>query len=432
MKKVVLILSVLFLIAGMCFASGGGEKKPDGAGQGEKISIRFQDWRLAEEPSGSILRGIIAEYEKAHPDVSITIEPVSAADRKKTFIVQSEGKSAPDLSRCVPADIPDYADKGYLFALDGLAAGDSGFASRYQPHLIKAGTWKGKLYAVPMEGDVYILYVNKDLYTKAGFDVNTPPKTWDEWLNVMKKINNPANRVYGTVIQAKKDAAPPAFLQAFFLANGANFFNDDYSDVIFDNPKGIEAFKFFTELYTVNKLTPNPNEIGYNEQVTMFASGNIGTLMCHGVGWGVILAKNKDIADKVISFPLPGAVKATAARGSVYVISSQTKQAEAVYDLAKFITNKENQLKFWDQGKVYPALLEALNSPNVMNDPVGRTVLGEAANGVSAPLTPAWPQTSDALMNAITEAYLGVKTPEQALKDAAVTARKVLAEVNKK
>lgn len=429
MKRLLSVVLCFLFAAALCAAGGKGESSSGGARQDEKIAIRFQDWRLAEEPSGSILKGIIAEYEKDHPNISITVEPVSAGDRKTTFIVQSEGKSAPDLSRCTPADIADYADKGYLLPLDGLAAADSGFASRYQPHLIKAGTWKGKMYAIPMEGDVYILYVNKDLYTKAGFDVNTPPKTWAEWLNVMKKINDPANRVYGTVIQAKKDAAPPAFLQAFFLANGANFFNDDYSDVVMDSPKGIEAFKFFTELYTVDRLTPNPNEIGYNEQVTMFASGNIGTLMCHGVGWGVILAKNKDIADKVISFPLPGDVRATAARGSVYVISSQTRHAEAVWDLAKFITNKENQLKFWDQGKVYPALLEALNSPNVLNDPVGKTVLSEAPNGVSAPLTPAWPQTSDALMNAITEAYLGIKTPEQALRDAAGTARKVLAEV---
>ena len=429
MKKGLSVLLFLLISATLIFAQATTEQKVVAK---EKITLRYQDWRLTEEPSGSILKEIIGEYQTMHPNITVEIEPIPAGERDRMFIIQSEGGDAPDIVRVMPGSLPNFVEKGYVLPIDALASKEQGFFDKWAPHLLKAGEWKGKAYGIPSEGDVYILYVNKELYQKAGLDPYKPATTWNEWLSDMKKIADPKNKIYGTAIQAMKATSPPLFLQTFFLANGANFFNEDYTEVIMDSPEGIAAFKFFIELYTVHNLIPNPTEVGYNEMTMMFANGNVASMMLHGIGRGVIEAKNPTIKDKMISVPFPGKTNAIAGRGTLYALSSKTKHAEAAWDLVRYITSKENQLKFWHQGKTFPALLEALGDPAIADDPVAKTVLDETPNGVNAPLTPVWPEVCNLLMTAIQEAYLKVKTPEQALRDAAAASRVVLSKTNAK
>jgi multiple sugar transport system substrate-binding protein len=422
MKKPVLVFLCVFL-SSLLFA---GAAKDQGANaQSGRVSVRYQDWRLTEEPSGSIIKAVVAEYEKTHPNVTVVLEPVPAAERDRQFIVQSEGGDAPDMVRGLAASIPNFVEKGYLLPIDRYVGSD--FKAKWAPHLIKSGEWKGNLYAVPCEGDVYLLYINRDIWVKAGLDPNKIPATWQEWLDAMKKINDPVNKVFGTVAQGLKALGPPLAMQSFFLANGTDYFNDDYSDIAFDTPNGIEAFKFYIELYSVHKLMPNPTETGFSEQMTFFANGNAGTMVNHGNSYSVFVGKNPEIQSKLIVGPMPGKVKATAGRGSLYVFGSKTKNPEATLDLANYLTNQDSNVRFWTEARQFPALLDALNTPAVQNDVVAKAVIAATPSGKMPPLTPAWPAVSNALMTAIQEGYLGVKTPEQALKDAAVEARKALA-----
>ena len=50
-----------------------------------------------------------------------------------------------------------------------------------------------------------------------------------------------------------KGTGGPLYLQNFFLANGTDFYNEDYTEVLMDSDKGIEAFTFFIELHTSTK-----------------------------------------------------------------------------------------------------------------------------------------------------------------------------------
>ena len=399
----------------------------------EKITIRFQDWRLAEQPSGKIIEGMLHDFERLHPNVVIKPEPIPAAEREKMFVIQSTGKDAPDIVRVLPSTLPKFVELGYVFNLNQYAQKEEGFNKTWVPHLYNSCLWKGDLYGVPSEGDVYVLYINKELYENAGLDPSNPPATWDRWLSDMKKITDPKAGVYGTAIQGQKGTGGPLYLQNFFLANGTDFYNEDYTEVLMDSDKGIEAFTFFIELHTKHKVVPpGPTEMGYNEYVTAFANGQVATLVLHGIGRGVIVGKNPAIESKMIAVPLPGTTRASAGRGSLYAISSQSKHPEVAWEILNFINSRERQLIMWNDAQVFPSRLEALNDDLIKKDPLARAILEESQFGKPGPLTPAWPQTGTKVMDAIQEALLEVKTPEKAIRDAAIEARRLLAEQNSK
>jgi multiple sugar transport system substrate-binding protein len=405
---------------------------PVTAAANEKITIRFQDWRLAEQPSGKILEGMLREFEKLHPNVTIKAEPIPAAERDRMFIVQSSGKDAPDIVRVLPSTLPKFVELGYVMNLSKFAKKEKGFAKTWVPHLYNSCLWNGQLYGVPSEGDVYVLYINTEIYKNAGLDPKSPPTTWERWLADMKKITNPQAGIYGTAIQGQKGTGGPLYLQNFLLANGTDFYDEKYSKVLMDSKPGIEAFKFFIELHTKYKvIPPAPAEVGYNECVTLFANGKIGTLMLHGVGRGVIVAKNPAIESKMIAVRMPGKSRASAGRGSLHAISSQSKNPEIAWELLKFLNTKEKQLVTWNEAKVFPSRFDALNDSAVTSDPIAKVIFEESKYGKPGPLTPAWPQTGAKVMEAIQEALLGVKSPEQAIRDAAAEARRHLSELKK-
>jgi ABC-type glycerol-3-phosphate transport system substrate-binding protein len=55
--------------------------------------------------------------------------------------------------------------------------------------MVPVGMWKGVRYGMPIEhGNFQQMYINVDMFKKAGLNPDDPPKTFDEWLPDMKKL----------------------------------------------------------------------------------------------------------------------------------------------------------------------------------------------------------------------------------------------------
>ena len=55
----------------------------------DPVTIRFQDWRLAEEPAGPSLTRMVNEFMAANPDIKVQLEPVSVKDKVDKFVTQA-------------------------------------------------------------------------------------------------------------------------------------------------------------------------------------------------------------------------------------------------------------------------------------------------------------------------------------------------------
>ena len=56
-------------------------------------------------------------------------------------------------------------------------------------YMVAVGKWKGVRYGMPIEhGNFQQMYINVDMFKKAGLNPDDPPKTFDSWLAAMKKL----------------------------------------------------------------------------------------------------------------------------------------------------------------------------------------------------------------------------------------------------
>lgn len=391
-----------------------------------KVTIRIQDWRLAEVPAGPCLEEIIAAFEKENPDIDVILDAVSIGDKITKFVTQSQGGNPPDVVRILTTDVPGWVDMGLLRPLDDLVAkaGGSQYLADFTEFLVEAMTINGKLYGIPHEGDALVLYYNADMFRQAGLDPDNPPKTWDEFVAAAKKLTNPAKGQYAFGMLAHPSIAN-IWMQSWFLANGSNFFNDDYTDTLLDTPAGIEAFKFYVELYTKHGVVPpGPTDIDYAAQVNLFTQEKVAIIIGPFATYGGIKHDNPNIDLRMM--PVPGKVKASSGRGTVYSISSGSKNPEAAFKLIQYITNAENQLKFYREATMLPTRLSVFELPEIKNNPELKVLLEASETAVSYPIYTRWAEANRVLVDALHAALLKMKTPEQAAKDAAKEIRMIM------
>ena len=93
---------------------------------------------------------------------------------------------------------PTLEDAGLAVPVDTILTEE--FLSDFYPSILDAASIDGKVYALPMYVSPYVLYYNKDLFEKAGLDPNSPPKTYDEMLEMAEKLSKltteDGNKVY--------------------------------------------------------------------------------------------------------------------------------------------------------------------------------------------------------------------------------------------
>jgi multiple sugar transport system substrate-binding protein len=216
------------------------------------------------------------------------------------------------------------------------------------------------------------------MFKDAGLDPNQPPKTTDDFLAYAKKLTRDTDGDgkidqwgFGTV-----GAKSPGFSMRFgpFLWSfGADYLTPDMKRSALDTPAAKQAFAFFVELYTKHKVVPpgltamNPQEVR-----TQLAQKKVAMIM--GSGWTppIVNKINPALnAFEVLSCaPAPVKVKpATAIWLSSWVMSPNTKHPNEAWQLIKFITSKETELKWFVDNRVTSSRKDVSGvAPEILND----------------------------------------------------------------
>jgi multiple sugar transport system substrate-binding protein len=393
-----------------------------------KVSIRFQDWRLAEKPAGPSLEEMVRAFEKENPDIEVVLDPVSVNDKLNKFVTQSRGGDPPDVVRILTTDVPGFVGMGFLLSLDKYVAkaGGKNFIQDFSPYLVKAMTFKGQLYGLPHEGDALVIYYNTDLFTKAGLNPDAPPATFDAFVAAAKKLTNPAEGRWAFGMLASP-AIANIWMQSWFLANGSDFFNVDYTDTLIDSKAGIEAFTYYVELYTkYGVVPPGPTDVDYAAMVNLFSQQKAAMIVGPFATYGGILSANPQLKGKVKMMRFPGKVKTSSGRGTVFSIAAGSKHADEAWKLVAFLNNADNQLKFYREATMMPTRTSLFKSKEISENRDLAVMLDAIRTATSYPIYVKWSEANRAIVDALHAALLKVKTPEQAARDAAVTIRALM------
>lgn len=421
--KFLLTLVVILLATSITSSTASAQARP-------QVTIRYQDWRLAEEPSATVLSKMVNDFMAANPDIKVQLEPVASGDKVNKFVTQARGGNPPDVVKVLTTDLPAFKAMKFVLDLDPYIAKSGGQTQKDQftGFLAKAVNFNGNWYGVPHEGDAFLLYINTHLWQAAGLNPKNLPKTFEELAAANRKLSAPASGRYAFGMLAQPSISA-IWMQSWFTANGADFFNADYTDTTIDSPKAIQAFKFYTDMYTKDKaVPPGPTQVDYAAEITLFSQQKVAYIQGPFATEGNILAANPNLKSVLQAIPFPG-TKATAGRGSVFVIAQASKHPDAAWRFIQFMNSEQSELRYYKEAKMMPARKSALAKVDLSADPIAKVMVQQAIPAAkSYPITSKWPKIKPILDDALGNTLLGKTDPEVAMKSAATQIRAVLKE----
>ena len=372
MKKALIILLLLTLIiSGGLFANGKKESAPAAApetvAEAQPVAIEIYYPVAVDAPIAKILAGYIADFQKENPN--ITVKPVFSGgygDVKTAVQTTFEGGGkAPAMAVMLATDLYDLINAGYILPLDNLLVkvpDKAGYLNDIFPSFLENSKYNGKLWSIPFQRSAVVMYYNKDLFKEAGLDA---PDSWDSLAAAAQKLTIPGKR-WGIEWPS---GWPYWLFQPLAIGAGQNIVGDSDTEVIFDNPKVIDAVNFYISLSKKYKATPAGVQGSWGAVPTNFANGST-AMIVHSTGslTGIIKQAGFDVG----VMPIPGKKKGTYASvpggGNFYLLKGASDaEQEAAIKFAYFVTQPKYAADFSTKTGYIAVRKSAYNEP-VMKD----------------------------------------------------------------
>ena len=361
-----LVLPVLGLLLA---ALGGCSRGPD--------PNELQFWTIQLSPKfDPLIRSMLKEWEQRHPGISVrwTDLPFGSVERKLLAAVFA--RRAPDVVNLNPLFSANLASKGGLLPLQQRLTPK--VRSTYLPRLLKAAEQDGELYALPWYLTARITLANEHLLKQAGY--TRPPQHWEEVPAYAKAMKQRTGR-YALFVTVVPDGS--AELLESMVQMGVQLLDAQHR-ARFNSPEGRRAFAFWTDLYRDGLLPREVVSQGFRRAIELYQSGELAQLASGAEFLGTIETNAPKVAALTAPYPpLTGADGAANVAVMNLAVSRQSRRPKLAVDLASFITNPTNQLRFARAARVLPSSSPALNElelelEDAMSDANGPSLVGEA------------------------------------------------------
>jgi multiple sugar transport system substrate-binding protein len=169
--------------------------------------------------------------------------------------------SAPDLILVDSFLVAEYAGTGYLAPLDDQLKGWNQF-QYYSKGLLDVASYDGKVYALPTDTDVRMLWYNRADFARAGITEPWQPKSWNDVLAAAEKLKA-AGVPDAWVIPAGTKQEEAATMQGVYMALlGADKPDGDRNRLrvrdqdkwIGDSPALRKTLQLYKDIYVDKKL----------------------------------------------------------------------------------------------------------------------------------------------------------------------------------
>jgi raffinose/stachyose/melibiose transport system substrate-binding protein len=193
-------------LAGCSSSSSSGKESASSSG-GKKVIKFMHLWpEGSSNAQFSIVKNIIADYEKQHKDVKIETEILSPDQYRDKLKVLASSNELPDIGMTwSDGFIQPYVQGDMLEPLDDIVNNDPALKDAFIPGVKESYAVNGKTYGLPLELNISYVFYNKEIFKKYNLEV---PKTFEEYKNVVKTLAK--NGVIPATVGAK-DGWPASF-----------------------------------------------------------------------------------------------------------------------------------------------------------------------------------------------------------------------------
>jgi len=424
-KSVTLLLSIVILV-GVIFsgctssnATQSGEKTKDTQPQ----TIEF--WYSLSGKNGEVVKGLVDEFNKTHPNIKVnaSFQGNYYENHAKVLSAIAAGNQ-PDVTMVEVASIASFANSGALADLTPFLSGKSGTNNDdFIPGLLGNASWEGKQYAIPFNRSTPILYINKDKLKAAKLDQNGP-KTWDELKQYSEKLSKQGKEWgFSTPIDIW-------FYEAMVYENGGKFLSEDGKTATFNSKQAIEPISYWKDMIDkgIMKMPPGAKYDAWEVAENDFINGKVAMIFDSTGSLNMLLDKAKfnvgtSFLPKQVNYGVPTG-------GTNLVMLAKSEKKDNAWEFMKWITEKEQTIKFSQQTGYLPVRKSAVESPEMQKffaeKPQFKVAVDQLQYAQPRPAAPGYKELQEVIMNEIQSAILGKESPKDALNKAAEKANQLL------
>ncbi|HLA03756.1 MAG TPA: extracellular solute-binding protein [Patescibacteria group bacterium] len=368
------ILAILFaLILSGC-------KLIPGINNQGQVSLTY--WGLWE--SAVNINRLISDYQKDHPNVTITYEKKSHQQYRESLQNRIEAGEGPDIFRFHNTWVPML--QGVLSEVPADVVSSSEFRDNFYPTVSSdLRNSQKKFVGVPLEIDGLGLFWNEEIFNAAG--ITTPPKTWQELADTASKltVRGPTGNITTAGV-------------ALGTASNVDHFSDILGMMILQNggdpklPTGQQAADALDYFASFARGESRVWDSSLPSSTVAFTGGNLA--MYFGPSWRAIEIKNNNPLLKFQVAPVPQLEGGKVAWASYWAegVSAKSSHQKEAWEFVKYLQQEDVLVKLYSEaaktpgrifGEPYPKVSMA---PKIASDPILGAFIADAPYMKSAPM----------------------------------------------
>jgi len=400
--------------------------------RGVGVSSQITWWGLWED--AATVQPLITEYEAAHSGVKITYVRQSQQDYRERLTSSLAKGTGPDIFTIHNSWVPMF--KSSLDSLPSTVMNPADYAKTFYRIASSDLISGNSIVAIPLEYDALTLYVNTEIFEKAGIQV---PTTWDDVRKVAKALtikNDQDQIVQSGIAMGRTENVDnwPEILALLMIQNNVNLANPVGS-------KAEGALIYFTNFALADGVWDET----LPPSTQAFGAGKLA--MYIGPSWRAFEIQKQSPNLKFKTYPIPQLPKDTPTQPDITYASywaegvwSGSPGKAVAWDFLKFISQKDSMQKLYQneaKTRSFGQPYSRTDMASLLTDhPILGSIISKAGGARSWYLysrtfdgpTGINTQLTNYFKDAVNAVTIGKKFPKDALATAALGVAQVLSQ----
>ncbi|GIE93114.1 ABC transporter substrate-binding protein [Paractinoplanes rishiriensis] len=268
----------LLLVAGVGLSATacGNDDSGDAKAAGGPVTLVINGLPPAtEKVNHDRFRANVAEFEKANP--TIKIDAREGKMDPQTFQAKLAGGQLEDVFYVYFTDPASLIAKRQVSDISKHLK-DFPVTAEIKPEVLRVfQDDKGGTYGLPYKNYSLGLLYNRDLFSKAGLDPNTPPATWAEVRAAAKKIAGLGTNVVGYGDYSKSNTGGWHFTAEMYSIGGDIAVNDGGTwKAAFNNAQGRQVLQQLKDMRWTDNSMGQKQLLEWADLLNLMGSGKLG------------------------------------------------------------------------------------------------------------------------------------------------------------
>jgi multiple sugar transport system substrate-binding protein len=420
-----------------CTGAGGSRSDQQARAQATVVpsTIRFTYWG-ADPEEVAVQDHVIGEFQKRIPQVRVenSGDAAGTAPYHEKLVAQMAAGTAPDVARIQSANMPRFAKRGLLLALDDFVRRENYKLDDFWAAALPLSRYQQKLFTLPVIGGPNPLFWNSRLFREAGIapasELDAKGEwTWDRFADIARRLTKrdgdtwSSGSVAGYSVNFNWGGLGP-----FLWSAGGDYFNANRNKCTIAEPAAMEAVQFMFDLVARHRVGPLPGE---NTPALRWFPNSTIAMQVSAITASYQWRRDPNFEFDVVLNPKGKAAQIGLLNANGYGLMSATKAPPASWAFLKHLASEETIGHLASIGRSFPWRRSIAQSREYReNQPVkSLDVLFKLSdkNGKTWPVVPEWDEIERFANPVLTEIATGKASLRDGLERIRTEADRLLA-----